>query len=315
MSQGSIDLRKEKVVAIYVRVSTQEQAKHGHSLEAQYDAIKAHLKKLGIKFYRIYRDPGFSAKDLHRPALQKLLSDASNHKFIEVYVWRFDRLSRKTIDLLEIVEYFKACEIILKSITEPFVDWTTPMGDCLLGILGSFSQMERQTLISRVKLGIQRKREQGLWLGTAPFGYTYNEKTKTLIINSKESKAVTLIFEKYLELGTISAVKNHLNDNNIKPRIAQKWGLSSVGGVLSRKLYTGTIQIGDTEREDEPLRIIPDELFQECQIQRQEQRNLSPKLKEVPITYEKEGCFCYHCGWFCSVEMTFCKNCGTRVQT
>ncbi|MCM8780128.1 MAG: recombinase family protein [Candidatus Omnitrophica bacterium] len=89
--------------AIYVRVSTEEQAKEGYSLAAQTDKIIDYIKSKGWTYSQIYNDDGYSAASRRRPALQKMLDDATAKQFEAVLVYRIDRLSRNLKDLIDIV--------------------------------------------------------------------------------------------------------------------------------------------------------------------------------------------------------------------
>ena len=113
--------------AIYVRVSTDEQAKAGYSLAAQVDRIKSFIRSQGWTATEIYSDDGYSAKDRNRPALKRLLDDASEKRFEAVLVYKIDRLSRRLKDLIEIVEELAHYDVGFKSITE-LIDTTTPEG-------------------------------------------------------------------------------------------------------------------------------------------------------------------------------------------
>ena len=303
---------EKPIVALYIRVSTNEQAENGHSLDAQRSILKKYAKQSGYKYHRIYRDGGFSGKDLDRPALQQMLWDAYNHKFRELFVWRIDRLTRNTKDLLELVEYLKTCDVLVKSASEPFFDTTTPTGECMLTVMGSFSQMERKILVERIRMGLQKRREEGKWAGTAPYGYTYDPKTESLAIAPEEAEIVKLMFRFYREQGTIPKVRICLNHAGARPRISGQWADTSVGKVLSNPIYTGLVRQGQHEWVDENLRIIPDSVFQACQKQRIARKNLSPKLRECPKDYAR-GVFCSQCGRHCQEDMAYCPGCGATV--
>ncbi len=298
-------------VALYIRVSTTEQAENGHSMDAQCDILRKYAKQAGYNYYRIYRDAGFSGKDLDRPALQQMLWDAYNRKFAEVFVWRIDRLTRNTRDLLELVDYFKACEILIRSASEPFFDTATPSGECMLTVMGSFSQMERKVLVERIRMGMQKRREEGKWSGTPPYGYTYDLETETLKIATEETEIVKLMFRLYQEKGTIPKVRISLNQMGIKPRKSEQWANTSIGKVLANSIYTGKVRQGVYEWADENLRIIPDNVFNACQKQRSARKKLSPKLRECHKDYAG-GSFCSHCGRHCLEDMVYCPGCGVK---
>src|SRR3990167_4270242 len=88
------------LAAIYVRVSTQEQATQGFSLNAQQEALENYAKALGYEIYKVYRDEGKSAKDLKRPEMTLMLQDAESGKFSAIFIYKLDRFSRSIKDLI-----------------------------------------------------------------------------------------------------------------------------------------------------------------------------------------------------------------------
>ena len=85
-------------VALYIRVSTKEQAREGLSLAAQEDLLRKYCKLYEYTVYGVYCDDGYSAKNTKRPALERLFTDIENHLFDAVIVWKLTRISRNTID-------------------------------------------------------------------------------------------------------------------------------------------------------------------------------------------------------------------------
>ncbi|NOU96327.1 hypothetical protein GC093_24365 [Paenibacillus sp. LMG 31456] len=111
----------------YDRVSTDEQAKEGHSLGAQQDRNISFIHSQGWDYIDSYIDDGYSAKDLNRPAIQRLLKDAEQKKFDVVVVYRLDRLVRSVVDLHYVLKHFDKHGIMYKSVTEIY-DTTMVMG-------------------------------------------------------------------------------------------------------------------------------------------------------------------------------------------
>jgi site-specific DNA recombinase len=313
VSSSASPLAPRRVAALYVRVSTEGQAQHGHSLEAQKDVLKGYAKQNGFKYHKVYEDAGHSAKDLNRPDLQRLLSDIERQKVTDILVWRVDRLSRNNLDLLELVEYFKAYKVTLASATEPAFDVSTSAGMFMLSLFANLAQMERDRLVERIQLGKRKRIEQHKWSGSPPFGFTYGPETGTLAIAPEEARIVKAIFRKYQELQTISAVANHLNELGIKPRKAQRWQETSVAKILRNPIYIGRVKQGETEWADKTLRIVSDKVFEACQVHRATRRHLSPKLRETPKSYA-DGSFCSQCGRHCEENMTYCPGCGAMVR-
>ena len=142
-------------IAIYIRVSTEDQAKEGYSLEVQREYLESFAKREGYEVFKVYCDDGISAYSTRREALQELLKDAKRKKFELVFVYKIDRFSRNLKDLLNLVDELSACEVAFKSATEPF-DTSTSAGKLMFQQLGSFAEFERNRLAERVMPGMIR---------------------------------------------------------------------------------------------------------------------------------------------------------------
>lgn len=179
-------------VAIYVRVSTEEQAREGLSVDAQIEKCEAYCKARGWDVFKVYRDAGFSAGSLNRPALELLFRDAQESKFNIILVYKIDRFSRKLKDLIMVLEDLKDKKINFTSVTEQ-IDTTSAMGEAFFQIIGVFAQLERGMVKERVELAFDRKINLGESLSRAPFGYYYEN--KKLIPHPENSEKVKEIFE------------------------------------------------------------------------------------------------------------------------
>ena len=140
-------------VAIYIRVSTQEQAQEGYSVEQQTERLTAYCKAKDWPIVDIYIDPGFSGANIQRPALQRLFSDIKAGKVDCVLVYKLDRLSRSQKDTLYMIEdVFLAKSVDFVSMQENF-DTSTPFGRAMIGILSVFAQLEREQIKERMSMG------------------------------------------------------------------------------------------------------------------------------------------------------------------
>ena len=160
--------RKIKAVG-YVRVSTEEQAREGLSLDAQEEKIRAYCTAKGWRLVRIYRDEGFSGKDLNRPALQEMLRDLKANGIQAVVVAKLDRLTRSVRDLGYLIDdLFDG--VALASVEES-LDTSGAGGRFVLNILGAVAQWERETISERTRNTLRYKRERGEWVGRVPYGF------------------------------------------------------------------------------------------------------------------------------------------------
>jgi len=235
-------------VAIYVRVSTEEQAKEGISIDAQIDRCRAFCKAKGWNVYQIYTDAGASAGSLKRPALKNLLDDARAKRFNLLLVYKTDRFSRNLKDLLFTLEDLKKEGVHFTSVTEP-IDTTSAMGEAFFQIIGVFAQLERGMVKERVNMAFDKKISSGEVLNRAPLGYIYKE--GKLVVNLEEAEKVKAIFEM------------HLNGINYKD-ICEEFNLpiSTFYEIIKNPTYIGKVQFRGKLYSGNHKSIIDQSLFE-----------------------------------------------------
>src|SRR3989344_9333581 len=240
-------------VGIYVRVSTEEQAKEGISIDAQIDRCAAVCKARGWEVYRIYTDAGFSAGTLKRPALQSLLQDAEEKRFQVLLVYKIDRFSRRLKDLISILEDLKAKNINFSSVTEQ-IDTTTAMGEAFFQIIGVFAQLERGMVKERVEMAFDKKIGSGEALNRAPMGYFY--RNGKLVVNDEEAIKVREIFEMW---GAGINYKEIANKFNIP--------ISTLYEIVKNHAYIGKVKYRNQLYDGTHKAIIEKELFNKINTQ------------------------------------------------
>ena len=169
-STSSQTFRKKRCVG-YARVSTQEQAEEGYSIDAQIQTIQEYCQRENMECVGVYVDRGKSGKNIKgRPEMQQLLHDAENGDFDAVVVWKISRVARNLMNLLEIVNVLQKQDIAFYSISEKFqVDTTT--GRFMLQIMASVNEFERNQIAENVKLGMTKRAFDGGWNGGRILGY------------------------------------------------------------------------------------------------------------------------------------------------
>ncbi len=237
----------KKRVAIYSRVSTEEQAKEGLSVEAQIDKCKSFCSARDWKIFKIYKDAGFSAGTMNRPALELLLRDADEKKFDIILVYKIDRFSRKLKDLIMVLDKLKEKEINFTSVTEQ-IDTTNVMGEAFFQIIGVFAQLERGMVKERVELAFDRKIKFGEALFRAPFGYVYSN--KKLIPDLENSKKLREIFEMWAQDIDYKEISKKFN---IPP--------STLYQIIKNKVYLGKIKYRGEIYKGKHKPLIDEELF------------------------------------------------------
>jgi len=228
-------------VAIYTRVSTEDQAREGYSIEVQREYLLDHAKRLGLEVYKIYTDDQ-SGYILDRPGLKEMLKDAKTKKFELIITYKLDRFSRKLKDLLNIVDELEVYGVAYKSATEPF-DTTTSAGKLMFQQLGSFAEFERNRIKERVFPGMIKGVQQGNWQGArfAPYGYRYIKEKKLLEVISEEADIVKLIFTMYLANKTTGEITEYLYLKGYKTRCGGKFYTKLVRDILRSQFYLGKL--------------------------------------------------------------------------
>lgn len=221
------------LAALYIRVSTTEQSANGASLRTQEDRLRAHCKLRGWSVAGVYSDDA-SAKNMDRPALQKLLADMAAGKFGAVCATKLDRLTRSVKDLYGLLETFQERDVALVSTTEA-IDATTATGKAMVGLIGVFAEWERDVIRGRVRDGIRGKRDRGEVYGPVPFGF--RARGGKLAPHEREMEAVRLM-RKLRERGkSLRAIAERLNRDGVRTRRSGKWAGRQVAYVLRNDIY------------------------------------------------------------------------------
>lgn len=224
--------------AIYIRVSTLDQAREGYSLAAQRRALEDWANEHGYYVSAVYEDAGISAKDIsHRPAMRQMLQDAENESFDAILVWALSRLTRSVADLYTTWEHICKHNICLISYTEAF-DASIPMGRAMMGILGVFAQMEREITSERVRAAMAERAAQGKRTCNEVLGYDLDG-ADSFIINEQEAEIVRYIFSAYLQYHNLSAVAELCRLKGYKGKRGRIFRPQNIKTILSRPIYAG----------------------------------------------------------------------------
>ncbi|CUH94191.1 hypothetical protein P22_0257 [Propionispora sp. 2/2-37] len=228
--------------AIYVRVSTDQQAEKGYSITTQLEACRKYALKLGATRIEEFIDDGYSGEFIDRPALTKLREKLKNKLFDLVIAYAPDRLTRKTIHLLILSE-----EIAKAGATRKFASVNfdaTSEGELMYKFQGIVAEYEKEKIKERTMRGKRGKAAKGLVISNAkPFGYSFDSARSTYIINQSEAEIIRMIFDFLVKrkMGTARICKE-LNARGIpSPRNKHGWISSSIHRILTNTLYKGTI--------------------------------------------------------------------------
>ena len=209
--------------ALYVRVSTREQAQKKTSIEAQERALREYAKYNKMDVIDIFIDDGYSGTTTDRPEFQRMLTEAQDGKFNVILTWKYDRFARNLIDQEITILELQKIGICVKSITEN--------DDVLLRrIRGAINEDEITKTLERSKLVRSDRARQGYHLGRAPFGYDFDHDTHELILNSDADKVRDIFAKK--------ESKTSVSD------IASKYGFTRQGiyNILNNPIYRGFVK-------------------------------------------------------------------------
>ena len=208
-------VKKQIRVALYVRVSTQEQAKEGYSIKEQTDRLLKYAEAHDWLVVKIYTDAGHSGANMERPALQDMMEDIIAGKIDKVAVYKLDRLSRSQKDTLKLIEdIFLANSCDFESMTEKF-DTATSFGRAMVGILAVFAQLEREQIKERMSMGMEARIKEGKWRGGSqvPFGYDYEPALEKLVVNEYEAMLVKHLFKAFAEGASLYSIAEEMRAN------------------------------------------------------------------------------------------------------
>lgn len=223
----------------YVRVSTEDQAKKGISLESQEEKIKGYASLNELTLSKVVRDEGESGKNLNRPGIKEIIDSIKNGWCHGVIVYKLDRLSRSVIDTLVLIEKFDKQNIAFHSITE-HIDTKSAMGRFFITILSALAQMEREMISERTKGALNYKRSIGGLAGGVPYGYRSKGKKKlaVLIKDDQEQRVLKMILDAHVQKKSLNSIANDLNKQGIASRCNGKWYPQTVKSIIQHSTST-----------------------------------------------------------------------------
>lgn len=229
-----------KKAVVYARVSTEEQANEGFSIKAQLSELYRQAELLKMEVVHEYIDEGVSGKSISgRPEMKRLLTDARQKKFDIVLVYKLDRVSRKLKDALEISDELERNNVQLMSLQENF-DTTTPMGKMVFQMISSFAELERNTIVGRVKMGMTERAKQGKFNGGLCLGY--DSVNKHLVINEDEATIVKEVFNLAEQGFGLKAIARRVNDKGYKTKRGKLFSTNGIKQILDNPMYIGKIR-------------------------------------------------------------------------
>jgi site-specific DNA recombinase len=219
----------------YIRVSTEEQAKHGISLNMQRAEINAYAQLESMTLVEIVADEGLSGCTIKtRPGIQKILQMVRRREVEAVVVFKLDRLARNTIEALKIARLMDRKAVALHSITER-LDTKSAMGRFFFTLMASLAEMERGIISERIKAAMDRKRERGEPRnGNPPYGFRIV--AGQVIADSYEQKVIQRIVALHGAGHTIFRIIDILRREDLLNRRGKPFGKTQIHNLILRNV-------------------------------------------------------------------------------
>ncbi len=245
--------------ALYVRVSTEDQAREGFSLDAQTKRLEAYCRVRGWTVSDIYRDEGYSGRNTERPEYTRMMDRSDDWDVL--LVLKMDRIHRNSVNFTFMMDELRKKGKEFNSMQEKF-DTTTAMGRFVMDIIQRIAQLESEQIGERVKIGMARKARYGTGnMGSGhPYGYVYERGSLTIV--EYEAEVVRNIYSMYSEGMSTSIIADNLNNSYIRSKKGGKWSRQSVSKILNNPVYAGYIRWDGIVRCSEHAAIIDQELFE-----------------------------------------------------
>ena len=265
---------ERKVAGVYIRVSTEDQAREGFSLGEQEEKLKQLCDYKGYEVYKIYCDAGISAKDMeHRPKFQEMLKDMKDGKINYIVAYKLDRVTRSVRDLEELISQLEKYNTYLVCDRDD-VNTSTANGRFFVRMLTVLSQLEIEIVSERTKFGLNGAIKSGHLPGQVALGFKKDGNRKT-IIDPATAPIVKRVFDLYLQGKTFLQISNIFNEEKV---LNKNWKDTHIERIINNRLYMGDYEMYKRLKEwknVEPViymnvvdPIIPRYIWEECQAQK-----------------------------------------------
>ena len=272
---------EKKIAGLYIRVSTEDQAREGFSLPEQEKRLCAMCEYKNYEIYKVYKDAGISAKTGNkRPAFEELLQDIKDKKCNTIVVLKLDRLTRSVYDWENIIKFLEENNAYLDCANDD-INTTNANGKMISRILMSVSQQEIERTSERTKVGLSGAIKAGHIPARAPLGYKHVD--RLLVPDSLTKDIIIRIFNLYFEGCTYVKIAKIYNEEKILGKT--NWRDTTILKIISNEIYKGDYVSGKRsgnsvyyENVVEPL--VSKELWEECQVQKRKNSRNYKRDKE-----------------------------------
>lgn len=260
---------EKKKCGLYMRVSTEDQAREGFSLPEQRERLETFCKFKGYEIIDYYQDAGISAKTGNlRPEFERLKEDIKSKKINTIISLKLDRITRSIYDWENLITFLDENNAYIDCANDE-VNTTTANGKMISRLLMSVSQNEIERTSERTKIGLAGAIKQGHIPSKAPLGYKHEN--KKLVIDYSTKDIVVRIFELYYNGYSYQKISNLFNEEKVLGK--DNWRDSTIVGILENEIYKGDFVHGKNTKhptyyEDVVEPIISKEMWEDCQVQK-----------------------------------------------
>ena len=304
---------ERKIAAVYIRVSTEDQAREGFSLGEQKEKLLQLCAFKEYEVFKVYEDAGISAKDMeHRPAFQEMLQDMRDGKINYIVAYKLDRVTRSVRDLEELILELEKYNCYLVCDRDD-VNTSTANGRFFVRMLTVLSQLEIEIVSERTKFGLNGAIKSGHIPGQRPFGYKSAD-DKRMVIDNATRPYVEKIFDMYLEGKSFQQIANYFKENNIYPK--KNWKDTTIQKIIDNKIYMGDYEQYKRiakNKQIEPITymnvvepIISRAIWEECQHQKEKNQRTYTRDR-VYLFFQKLECPSCH-------RIMKCKGSGGKKR-
>ena len=314
----------KKIAGLYIRVSTEDQAREGFSLKEQEERLRAMCQYKGYEVYKVYKDAGISAKtDNYRPKFEELLQDIREKKCNTIVVLKLDRLTRSVYDWENILKFLEENDAYLDCANDD-INTTNANGKMISRILTSVSQQEIERTSERTKIGLAGAIKEGHIPGHCPLGYKRVD--KKMVPDPLTKDIVIRIFQMYFEGNSYQKIANKFNEEKVLNKT--NWRDNTILNMISSPLYKGDYLHGKTGKkatyyEDVIEPIVSKEMWENCQAQ-QKKNSRSYSRNKTYLFLQK--LLCPNCGAILGGKATYkkkfdrtyyyygCEHCNNNIK-
>ena len=234
-----------------MRVSTEEQARFGYSIEAQKKSCIEYAQKLEYAVADVFADEGESATAANRPKFMEMLDQCESGDIEAVIVWQTDRFARNTIDHFMVKDRLKKAGTRLISVIQPMLD-ETPEGNLMDTVLAGINTFYSEDLSRKTKKGLIQKWEEGWWPGWAPLGYSNvkDEQGRSIVIIDPVKGSIVKEGLELFSTGnyTINSLQEWFYHQGLQSRTGKVLQFSVVHGMLRNPFYYGLMRLNGMEK-------------------------------------------------------------------